>query len=555
MHLYFALTVVIVRGLKFNGGKQHQSLSSEAQLWNHGVATCSHTNDGDVSLSMAAGEHTGLQRAKTREILEQSLVEMNHCVAGSVAKEAHLDLLDPHVVVYLNDEDYINFRGLRLVPEKKDSVKRVAYQDPFERIVPDEIGVNPRVMLTECESTFPEFTWHVQRIGPFISNGNYSWHQFGWRDVGHLSRRLQSQPDLYIVDRFLKTVDESGKTLSNPPIHIHHLHVTPGQAFGRFSWPRDMCKDTNHYQQDCYVPAYFLEQHGEFECRSVDGGETCGLAPYPSGYGFHVRKALDFEGELNDMRAPHSADLMWWLQIALKVSSGPIKPLSNILITNAGLFDPNNQKTYEGYFMVPTDRPTVVWYSGRMPDSGRLVRNRWHVHQNVNAGTLLFHANKEQLGLKGAWGSDVSHPAKIGGLGAQTLDLAELGHSTFGDLKMSLLAKASSSKTSQAPALICSGCPDLEQIGAFEYDRKGMHACVPWSFQTNDPFTVIGFLNYTGAPLFAPSHRDIPPFGVMHLQFFWIYEATDGKSRSGLLAALGDGHDPDQNLTIFFNAV
>jgi hypothetical protein len=307
------------------------------------------------------------------------------------------------------------------------------------------------------------------------------------------------------------------------------LHVTPGQAYGRNDWPYDLCVETGN----CWASNIFLEQHGEYECRSSIEQETCLFAPYPSGYGALVSRPVDFEGEINDSRAPDSAPLTWWLQLAVKIQlkswNSTIRSLSLLLFTNFGFFDKTRQETYERYFWVPSDRATVSWYTGRMPDTGTLLRDRLHVHQYVHVESFFFFASPEQLKMDQTWESKMGEP----------VDLKEIGYSSFAELKSVLMSTVSNVPgvpgrnvgDVNAPSLICSACRDLENVEGFEFDRKGSLTCNPWSFRKGDPYTVIAFLNATRNPVGPHKPNNIPTQTPMHFSHFWVYEAEDGKSR------------------------
>jgi hypothetical protein len=467
---------------------------------------------------------------------------MNQCAGNAVAHQAYGTLKNLHVVYFPSTEAYKNFEGFRLAPKPEHLVHSgsAAFNDPFRRVLDDtEHSKNPALEMVECINEMSNgASWHVQRLGPFISHGNYSWHQFGWQDVFHLSSTLQRHTEgVYITDRFLKAVDGRGHALHNPPIHVHHLHITPGIEFGRFDWPYEMCA----LEKKCYFMPYFLEQHGEYECERAEGSDNCVFAPYPEGYGVFVNRPLDFEGEINDARAPDSIPLTWWLQVSIKVKPKKnfmMKALSNSLITNIGFFDEKQQDTYEHYFWVPTDRATVFWYTGRMPNSGRLIRNRLHIHQYVHDESFFFFASKEDLSLSEKWEVGLSDRGLT-----RPIDLSELGYGTFMEVKSFLLSRITNLNTNlnvdgmddlQPPALVCSACRGLEQVDGFEYDRRGRVKCHRWSFRKGDAYTVIAFLNATRQPMGPHQPNFIPPKVPMHLQHNWVYEASDGKSHYSL---------------------
>lgn len=60
--------------------------------------------------------------------------------------------------------------------------------------------------------------WHVQRVGPFLSDGGYDWWQLGWSDVGMLKEVLAKFPEgIDITSTIMTPVLEDGTRLGFPP--------------------------------------------------------------------------------------------------------------------------------------------------------------------------------------------------------------------------------------------------------------------------------------------------------------------------------------------------
>lgn len=83
-------------------------------------------------------------------------------------------------------------------------------------------------------------SWSVTRIGPLVSVGGYDWWQFSWGDVFDFGAVVEARGAVRLLETFSGGVDGgSGAALGFPPIHIHHVHVTPGhKSFYRMNLAR-----------------------------------------------------------------------------------------------------------------------------------------------------------------------------------------------------------------------------------------------------------------------------------------------------------------------------
>ena len=167
-------------------------------------------------------------------------------------------------------------------------------------------------------------SWHVQRVGPFVSTGGYDWWQIGWSDAGMLSDALRQHPEgVDVVGYALTPVTEDGTRIGHPPVHIHHIHFVAQQGVRPRNIMRGLCvssagatlthMDSLLKEKNCYNASLFLEQHGDYQCRPEEDGIECLTA------GDHnprrIRQVLDVEGELNDVRPFDSPPLRWYYQV------------------------------------------------------------------------------------------------------------------------------------------------------------------------------------------------------------------------------------------------
>jgi hypothetical protein len=222
----------------------------------------------------------------------------NHGVAGGSFipfKDAHeevekcveftdMDLADIKLGTanfYVSTPNYNVFKGIDLVPERKNDYKHADFGgDIFfkEFDFEDARYFNEKVMLRTCTIPASEegFTWTVQRLGPFESHGNYNWWQLGWTDVGNLKEILDKNPDGVYID--LQNVgpieDGTWKRLEYPPIHIHHAHVLLDPKLENVRAKTTFSK---------YNFSLIVEQHGDYQCLSKDGGIGCLMQNFGKG--------------------------------------------------------------------------------------------------------------------------------------------------------------------------------------------------------------------------------------------------------------------------------
>jgi hypothetical protein len=147
-------------------------------------------------------------------------------------------------------------------------------------------------------------------------------------------------------------------------------------------------------------------------------------------------------------------------------------------------------------------------YTGRMPFSGELLRNKFHAHSKIFREATFYAATPEELGLTASNGLKPKYPY-------ETINYQEKGYSSDEDLRAFLesnLERAAKEYdqriqttgksgynlhqeevSRERPRAICQGASRLEEVDGFFYDRREPTCCVPWSVQEGDIFTVVGF--------------------------------------------------------------
>jgi hypothetical protein len=276
-------------------------------------------------------------------------------------------------------------------------------------------------------------------------------------------------------------------------------------------------------KQGCYDPTRVFEHHGDYQCLHEDGGLDCLLETVPDGYGKLLTHPLGIEGDINDVRASGSAPLEWYYELAIRWTpkestlGRALKPMHFHNFAGPGSGDIRNQNSYIFTYQCPTDHDSLFWYSGRMPYSGEMLRNKFHAHNKIFKEALFFAASPEELGLT----------RENGLLPVQPFLTVDVKGTEFGTLEgvkqfvLKQLDKAgeqfdarngvggagkidySTQFSRERPRAICQGVSTLEKVEGYFYDRKEDTCCRPWHIEKGDVFTVLGFnkkLQYAPGP-------------------------------------------------------
>ena len=213
---------------------------------------------------------------------------------------------------YKTTDDWINYNGYDLVPDVTDNAP---YNLAFYKLgYLNKTSHRMNLQSGRCIlDGFDGGTWIIDRVGPFKSIGGYDWWQFAWDNVFDLHNVIQHYPEgVYITNHFTGGISANGSVLGFPPIHVHHVHVSPryNQVYRICRYgPKKYCTHQLHV---------VFEQHGDYQCSHVDGGVRCLLEDMPAGYARLVKGPLTINGELNDVRPAGSEPLEVWYQIAIR---------------------------------------------------------------------------------------------------------------------------------------------------------------------------------------------------------------------------------------------
>jgi hypothetical protein len=415
---------------------------------------------------------------------------------------------------YSDNDNFAKFTGVNLIPENHHLFP--TFGTPFHETL-DATKVPPgTIRAATCETVNDDGTrWTVTRLGPFITTGGYDWTQVGWENLWDLSAKLKEYPEgIYAVEQFSGAVSKDGTRISNPPIHIHHIHIGPQPGIRQ---RRDNYACVK-FGKDCYDPTRVFEHHGDYQDLASAPGEGLDILQetIPEGYGKFLDFPLGLEGDINDERAPNSPPLEWYYQLGVRwvpyrEKNGEVSKILPINFHNfagPGNYKKENQHSYIFTYQSPTDLDSLYWYTGRMPFSGEMLRNKFHAHNKIFKEGIFFAATPEELGLTPENKLKLDYPFK-------TIDINAAGFESHDEVKKFIFAQLEQSGkeydervaitgnsgynliqerySRDRPRAVCQGIGRLEEVDGYFYDRREPTCCVPWTIQEGDIFTVVGF--------------------------------------------------------------
>lgn len=402
------------------------------------------------------------------------------------------------------------------------------------------------ILAGTCEVKDPNdgSTWVAQRIGPFRSKGNYDWWQFAWDDVFHTTDLMNKYPEgIYITKHFTGGVDASGDVLPFPPIHVHHVHASPGFKNVYWADPLDCMRaaltgrgDKSNVCNHAFHVVY--EQHGDYQCTDRDGGVKCLLEDLPSGYAKLLVRPLTINGELNDVRAPNSPEMVWWYQTAMQYTpkviadkrqeSLQLKPLSFHYMWSPGRFNFSDQSTMVNTFLAPTYKDTFIWFTGHMQHDADFVRAKMHTHNTLFDESYLFAATPAQLGM------DTPNFRPKGKV-YDVMDPKDMGFESIAAIKQHIMDRYERCRQLDSSVrIICHARTDNADVAfdgvTYKFDRRAPVFCEKWNIKRGEPFVVIGFNKFAGSPIGPHAPGVIPKWLPGHLHWFIMTDTHDGKS-------------------------
>lgn len=373
--------------------------------------------------------------------------------------------------------------------------------------------------------------WHFEKVGPFVSTGGYDWWSVYWNDAGRFRARLGREETKTETRKTTNTetpritahvstaVDEHGRALPLPPLHVHHVHLTPSLGLHNRV---ELLPDCMLWGKDCLDASMLVQHHGDAQCPG-ENGTSCLRDDYPPGQAKQVHAPLSAFGHFNDVRAPRSPALVWSYVIGLREErdereseqerTDPLLPLSVHAFGQPGTLLLWRLQSYVVTMPIPREACTVVVETGRTPFAGTLSRFLFHSHQAMFLASDLFVGEVEDV-LRVSW-----------------------RRRTFSSEEAATRLREEEILASAPPnALVCSVARSVEYVDGVAYDRRPVPSCRrPWTFARGQAITVVSYL----APLpttaaafegMRESHADGRSAFPQHVSWFLEYVAADATS-------------------------
>lgn len=475
--------------------------------------------------------------------------------AGKLLKEAACDLTwrdfdSLYDSIAFFDQvaaDYFSATGTRLGGSHSMSFPYHMRRSGGSRHVASADG---RLSVGECTASTPHGTWHTQRIGPLRSFGGYDWFNIYHRDfatVKQVMSSLSAGQRVGVTAHVTGPVDERGKLLPLPPIHIHHNVIAVGSGGVHAGVEVAMVFECLLRGESCLDASGMVCHLGDYQCLSDGGGTDC----FAREYGEHIKlftEPLALTAMLNDVRPAGSPPLVWYYQAALRVTivndPSALLPLSAQIF--AGPFEVSVQFQNFGTIDVPAGVDSLVYYSGRIAFGGTIMGIDWHSHQLKFQSALVVASPPDAMGL----GAGKLRPRRPW----LPIITTEAGFGSNTALREYLLHQLALSSGS-LDALVCDVHGRTEVANGTRVDRLPSKRCQAWTFSAEDVFTVAGFCGpitqeRTDGPVFAGmSGTSSGSTFSQHVQAIIYYVAADAASHYTIKVCSQDADATDRALS------
>jgi hypothetical protein len=203
--------------------------------------------------------------------------------------------------------------------EHYEAMRRLAKKS---KAVTSRRGTDHEIHHT-LDSEFPGVHWSFDRIGPFSSEGGYSWQQMYGEGIMDIQEHVTPGTEVTILSGAIYVVDANDKPIPYPPIHLHHAHIFPYSNRESF---KKLVPSADLYNRSSGSGAAWadghlvlFQSHGDTACTEERGGDACFLRSAPDGHGYRVKdfKGLECDFGVNDVRHSGARKQEWYVQTAV----------------------------------------------------------------------------------------------------------------------------------------------------------------------------------------------------------------------------------------------
>ena len=317
---------------------------------------------------------------------------------------------------------------------------------------------------------------------------------------------------------FTGPISSSGDPIGLPPLHVHHIHLTPNSGL---SWASDIleCMLLGEAFPDISV---IYAHHGDRQRLEADAPATNGFVTFGEEYGEFVKRLhgpISCTGEINDLRPPQSEPIEWWYQSAIRVVQGAAadpgdaamtrRPLSLHYLYNPFEIGLDSQMSRFGTIKVHPNDDSVFYYSGFMPFPGELVAVDAHAHSGAFQRMFLFASTPQQLGMElvqptHTW-VPVQTASALRAIGIEPASEPADGANNAVLVRRMMARVASNGSDAVSPRLVCSAAVNQAEVRLARsertlWDRALDLECAPWRFEAGSQYTTVVFHGSSAAP-------------------------------------------------------
>lgn len=355
--------------------------------------------------------------------------------------------------------------------------------------------------------------WYFERVGPFTSRGGYDWWSLYWNDYGiDLTPRPRG-----ITGHVSTVVDASGAAIGLPPIHVHHMHLSPSLGLHNRVEKVARCMATG---LDCLDASMLIQHHGDAQCIGRNGSD-CLWDEYGRDHVKRITGPLSVFGHFNDVRRPGARPLEWYYMLGVRlwrrenheVANDSVTFVSEHAFGQPGAFIPWKLQSYVVTLPMTRGGGHAYIETMRLPTDGVLWRMQFHAHQGVFRGADLYVGLPNEIAPHWTW------------------DETHYGEETWRDVES---VRAALRANAPQDAWLCSAEHASEKVADVDYDRKPTVRCRAggWQFRRHDALTSVSFHASNDPAAFegmkeVHAHQSLFP---QHVSWFLEYAANDGDS-------------------------
>ena len=149
----------------------------------------------------------------------------------------------------------------------------------------------------------------------------------------------------------------------------------------------------------------------------------------------------------------------------------------------------SNHCVYDyNYYVAPTDRESMIWYTAKSSTDGELLSSIIHSHSSIFHSSYFINASPKELGL--------DDPKFMPRLAFEPLYLKDIGFKNLEEAANFFIKRLDLKENQDKvhpPRVICRAHVSAAIVDGFIFDRRPQCQCDKWIFKEGDDITVITY--------------------------------------------------------------